>query len=454
MASASRGMGGAKQIAVIGAGATGLVTAYRLLQRGYGVRVFEGSGQSGGLVRTFEVGGERLECFYHHLFASDTAAIRLISELGLEDTLEWRESTTGVFLGSHVYPFTSAWDLLRFSPLPPLDRLRLGLMALDLRGEADGSQFEGVTAVEWLRRHGGRRALETVWGPLLRGKFGEGADEVEMTWLWHKVRTRFSSRKGRFAGRELLGYQRGSFARWVEALANRVSELGGRIELGRLVRRIAPGPDGLTLEVSGPDETVGVDAAVVTAANSVFLRLVPGLPESFSAQLEATRYQDALCLVLALERPLTRHYWLNVADPETPFVAVVEQTNLVDADRYGGRHIVYLSNYLDADSPRLGMDAGQAFEYYAPHLKRINPRFDESWVEERWLFHGRDAQPVFTVGAASRIPDHRTPLGGLYLANMAQIYPQDRGQNYAIALGERVAAMVASDLEQAPRYQV
>ncbi len=447
-------MKGPKEIGVIGAGATGLVAAYRLLQHGHRVRVFEASDHYGGLLRTFTVGSEPLECFYHHLFAGDTAAIELIGELGLTQTLEWHETTAGVFLGGRVYPFTSALDLARFSPLPLADRIRLGLMALRLRREQDGAQFEDTTAVDWLRRHGGPRALEAVWAPLLRGKFSNQADDVVMTWLWNKVRTRFSSRRGRFSPRELLGYQRGSFARWIEAIAGRVRELGGSIELGRPVQRIDADGAQIALEFSQPEERFTFDAIIATVANDVFQRITPPLPEPYAGQLAATRYQDAVCLVLALRHPLTPYYWLNVADASVPFVAVVEHTNLVDATRYGGRHVVYISNYLDRASPLPGRTADDVFQMWLPYLGRINPSFGPSWVEEKWLFHGRNAQPVFTVGAASRIPALRTPVPGLYLANMAQIYPQDRGQNQAILLGERAAALVAEDLERPLRYQV
>ena len=139
-----------------------------------------------------------------------------------------------------------------------------------------------------------------------------------------------------------------------------------------------------------------------------------------------------------------------------PFVAIVEHTNLVGAERYGNQHIIYVSNYLERGSELLNEDAESISRLYAPHLRKINPSFDESWIVGRHLFHARDAQPVFTVGADARIPDHRTPIPGLYVANMAQIYPQDRGQNYSIELGERVAEMVATDLTRAaaPRYQV
>ncbi len=446
--------GGAKSIGIVGGGVAGLTAAYRLLQRGHAVRVFESGPRAGGLVRAFEVGGEPLECFYHHLFTSDSAATRLIGELGLADTLTWHASSIGVFHGGRLYPFTSAVDLLRFSPVPLRDRVRLGQMALRLRGEEDGARFEDVTAADWVREHAGQRAFDAVWGPLLRGKFGDMAERVIMTWLWHKVRTRFASRRGRFSEKEVLGYQQGSFGTWVNALAARVRDLGGLIETGSAVRRISG--DGRRPAVELDSETAAFDAVIATVGNRVFLQVAPPLPESYAAKLEATPYQDTLCLVLALDLPLTRYYWLNVSEPTAPFVAVVEHTNLVGSERYGGRHIVYVSNYVDPQSPLLAMSAEDVFAHYLPHLKRINPSFDESWVSERWLFHGRDAQPVFTVGAGSRIPGHRTPVNGLYLANMGQVYPQDRGQNHSILLGETVAELVSTDLARAEiaQYQV
>ncbi|MCH8814301.1 MAG: NAD(P)/FAD-dependent oxidoreductase [Chloroflexi bacterium] len=441
-------------VGIIGGGVTGLTAAYRLLQRGHAVRLFEANETLGGLVRTFEVGGEPIECFYHHLFTSDAAANRLFDELGVADRVSWHSSRVGVFHEGRIYPFTTPLDLLRFSPLGPLDRVRLGLTAMKLRRESDGGQFEDVSAADWMRQHAGERAADVVWGPLLRGKFGVQWDQVVMTWLWNKIRLRFSSRSGRMSQHEVLGYMRGSFGAWIGALAQRVRDLGGQIETGRAVRRIVSDAGRITVEVQ--DETIELDAVVSTVSNDVLLRIAPDLPEIYAEKLRGTRYQDALCLVLCLDRPLTEYYWLNVSDPDAPFVAVVEHTNLVDSARYGNRHIVYVSNYLESDSPLLREEVDSILRRYLPHLKRINPAFDESWIVERHLFHARDAQPVFTIGARTRIPDHRTSVPRLYLANMAQIYPQDRGQNYSIELGERIAEVVAEDLARtsAPRYQV
>ncbi len=447
---------GAQTIGVIGGGVAGLTAAYRLLQKGYRVRLFEAGPSLGGLVRTFDIAGEPIECFYHHLFTTDTAAVRLVQELGLADRLTWRQSKVGIFYGGRVYPFVTPLDLLRFTPVGLWDRLRLGLMGLHLRRQRDGARYENITAQAWVRRFAGQRNLDVVWGPLLRGKFGELGDQLVMTWLWNKVHLRFASRRGGPWRGEVVGYLLGSFGAWIDALIQRIPELGGELETGRPVQRITADGGRLGLELTGDSQTIFFDAVVATVAGSVFRRIAPPLPDAYAAKLEGVPYQDALCLVLSLQRPLSNMYWLNINDRSIPFLAVIEHTNLIEPERYGGQHVVYVSNYLDKQSPLLQMDAGQLCELYLPHLRRINAAFDQSWINDRWLFHGPDAQPVFTVGAGARIPEHRTPVPGLYLANMSQIYPQDRGQNYSILLAETIAEIVAADLARAgvARYRV
>jgi protoporphyrinogen oxidase len=434
-------------IAIIGGGVTGLIAAYRLLQQGYRVHIFEAGPSVGGLVRTFEPGGDRLECFYHHLFTGDGAAIRMLDELDLLKTIRWRRSRVGIFYNDRIYPFTSTVDLMKFTPLLGIrDRIRFGLLALSLRRRREAAGFDDVTAMEWLRQNAGQRALDVVWEPLLRGKFGEMADQVSMAWLWNRVSQRFSSR-GLLAQTEVLGYQIGSFAVWIQSLVKLVAALG-EISTSTKVDSIANDGERLRVDMAGGTSDT-IDAVIATTGNSAFLRISPPLGDVYTEKLRSTVYQDAVCLVLGLTQRLSDFYWLNVNDRTIPFLAVVEHTNLIEPGRYNGQHIVYVSNYVSGGSQLAQMTADEVYSLYEPHLKRINPSFDESWVRNRWLFHAAEAQPVFTVGAASRIPDHRTPVRGLYLANMSQIYPQDRGQNQSIILGERIATVVDADVSEA-----
>jgi protoporphyrinogen oxidase len=441
------------KVAVVGAGVAGLAAAYRLLQMGHTVTLLEAGPFVGGQVRTFETGGDRLEAFYHHLFKSDTNVIALIEELGLGEELRWVESKVGFYHSGRIYDFVTPGDLLRFTPVSMFDRIRLGLAALYLRRQKDWTKYEDITAREWIVRHVGQRAYDVVWGPLLRGKYGVFADEVGMTWFWGKIFLRFASRDRGVTSKEELGYLQGSFGRYIEALHQRIVELGGEVVLRAPVDRVLL-EDGRVkgLAVGGEcPATRDFDAVLATVPNKFFLRMAPELPESYAATLKSVRYQWASCLVLALTGPLSHIYWLNISAPEVPFVAVVEQTNFIEPERYAGKHYVYFSNYVSEGDPILSMDVDEALALYLPHIQKINPNFDEGWITERHFFEDPAGQPIITRNYSQNIPDHRTPIDGLYLANTTQIYPEDRGQNYSILMGERMAEVIDDDLQGKPR---
>jgi protoporphyrinogen oxidase len=433
------------KVAVVGGGVAGLAAAYRLLQKGHQVSLFEAGPSLGGLVRTFEVGGGRIESFYHHLFASDTTIIRLINDLGLGDRLVWRDSKVGFFQDGRIYDFVTPLDLLRFRPLPLLDRVRLGLMGLRLRREERWDQFEDVTAHDWIVKNVSPRVFDVVWGPLLRGKFGEAGDEVSMAWLWSKIHLRFASRRSGPMQKEQLAYLLGSFGVYVDELGRRLREAGAEVRVGTPVQEvIVEGGRARGLLLAG-GERVPADAVIAAMASHVFERLAPALPDDYRSKLTSVRWQWALCMVLALRESFSPIYWLNIAESGMPFLAVVEHTNFMGPEHYGGQHVLYISNYLRPDHPYFDLSEEQLWQVFLPALQRINPRFSDDWVKERWLFKGPHAQPIVTTGYRRLIPEHRTPIPGLYLATMNQIYPEDRGQNYSIMMGEKVADLAMED---------
>jgi protoporphyrinogen oxidase len=447
------------RIAVLGAGVCGLVAAHRLTQAGHACDVYERWPGLGGQAATLDVGGgHRLERYYHHLFTSDRHIAALYDELGMPDELEWRPSSVAFFAEGRQWPFVTPLDLLRFGPLPPLARVRMGAAALALQRLSRGPEpYERVTAREWIERRMGRAAWRSVWGPLLRGKFGARADDIAMVWLWSKLRLRRED-----AGEERLGYPRRSWEPLFGALQAAIERGGGRVLIDRPVARLASAADG-GLEVTpgapgsfraghdprrfapdgGPER---YDRVLATLPSDVFEQLAaPGLlPDAYVERLRSIEYFAALCLLLELDRPFSPYYWTNVADRELPFVGLIEHTNFVEPERYGGRRFLYVANYLEHGHELLGLEPDELLGRYEPGLRRVNPAFDRSWVRERWLFREPAAQPIVTVGYKDRIPPLRTPVEGLVLANTTQIYPEDRGTNYAVRLGDDAARAILS----------
>ena len=432
---------------VIGGGVAGMTSAYRLMQQGHDVALYEASPHLGGLVRTFEVGGSRLEAYYHHIFTTDTTIIRLIEELGLGERLKWIESSVGWYDKGKIYNFVTPLDLLKFSPVPLLDRIRLGLMAMQLRKRDDWAEFEQITAKDWIEKNVSKRAFEGMWGPMLHGKFGEAYDRVAMAWLWSKVHLRFASRKGGPLQKEQLGYLMGSFGSYTEEMERRMRAGGVEIHTGAAVERITAEANRATgIDLAGGAH-VAADAVIAAVPSVLFKKMAPPLTPDYDRRLGAVGWQGALCMVLTLKEPLSSIYWMNIGDRTMPFLALVEHTNFIGPEHYGGNRILYISNYLSQDHEYFQKTDDELWSLYEPALKKINPRFSSDWVNDRWVFRAPFAQPIITCNYRDDRPDHRTPVEGLYLETMTQIYPEDRGQNYSILMGEEVAKMAIADYE-------
>lgn len=431
------------KVGIVGAGVAGLAAAKVLSERGHQVTIFEGRHEVGGQVVTFPVGGEPLECFYHHIYTNDTTVVRYIEDLGLGQHLEWIQPKNAHFVKRRMYPFVTPMDLLKFTAIPFTSRVRLGLAAVWLRRQKDGvKRYEGVTARSWMERAVGKKAFAAFWGPLLKGKFADQADNVSMVWLWNKIYLRFASRKGSGAS-ESLGYLHGSFRRYYMALADRLTERGVDIRLNTNVDEVVIS-GGTVTGIRAGGELHEFDQVLMTTPNIITSRICPDLPADYKAILDRVRYQWATCLILALDRPLTPYYWLSIGD-DLPFVACIEHTNFLPKERYGGNHIVYLSNYTAPGHPVLEMNADEVFQSYLEGIKALNPKFDPSWVKDKWFFKDPGGQPVITTYYSRSIPEMRTGIDGLYLSNTTQVYPEDRGQNYSLILGEKVAALMDED---------
>jgi protoporphyrinogen oxidase len=445
------------RIAVIGAGVAGLTAAHRLVQAGHTCDVYERWPGLGGQAATLPVDGHLVERYYHHLFMSDRHIAALYTELGLPEEIEWLPSSVAVFRDGRSYPFTTPLDLLRFSPLSLAARLRMGAAVLWLqRRHQDVAPFEDMAAVDWVRRAMGKEVLERLWGPILRAKFGRAADDLSMAWLWSKLTLRRQI-KGKQAKQELLGYPRHSFELLFERLAESIGTRG-RVLIDAPATSIVHDAEGFMVTYGAPDsfrrghdprtfEPAGTDrydAVVATVPSDVFLALLDestrqALTPGYVEKLESIEYHAALCFVLELDRQFSPFYWTNIADNRFPFIGLIEHTNLVSPERYDGRRFLYVANYREQGDELLGLDPDQLLDRYEPWLREVNPSFERSWIKQRWLFKEPAAQPVVTIGYQRRLPPLESGVAGLILANTTQVYPEDRGTNYAVRIGDQAA---------------
>ncbi len=435
------------RVGVIGGGVGGLAAGYELAKGGHAVEIIERAPFLGGLASTFDVGGGRLERFYHHLFLSDVTIIGLLDELGLKDRLIWEESKVGYFTHGRIFPFSTAGDLLKFSPVSLLNRIRMGLVTLYIQRIKRWDKLEDTTAASFMRKWAGQRNYQEIWEPLLRGKFGKYAEQIAMPWLWSKFATRVASRRG-LLGRERLGYIGGSWQTLIDALEQRIKDMGGEILTGVGVTRIDTAGDrvsGLLIQrADGSQESRQYDAILATVPSFLLPRLVD-LPDEYRAMVSGIDYEGAIAVVWVMSRSLSPIYWLNIADRDIPFLLALEQTNLVPASTYGGKHVLYTADYVTQDDPRWGLSDDDLIADYVEHLKKINPEFDASWVERTYVHREGAAQPIMTTNFSSKLPPNKTPISGLWLAAMSQIYPEDRGTNYSIRQGQDVARALMQD---------
>lgn len=451
-----------KRVAIIGAGFTGLTAAYRLAQHGCDVVVYEKGSDIGGLAGGFSMQGMSLEKAYHHLFRTDTDILSLVDELGLHDELQWFESKVGMVVKNkgakelefEILPFNGVKDLLMYKPLPSLDRIRAGAVLFFLQKYNGWKSLISKTAYGWMEKWSGPRVMDTIWGPLLKGKFADYAKKVSMAWLWARIHIRANSRKSIFE-KELLAYPQGGFHLIAATLAEKTAELLNKrvediIKLSSFIERISFDDNAQTIIVDGKSETF--DAILSTIPEKAFAQLVfKTEPAQIISKREQIEYLSAVVLTFSSTQSLSQYYWHNIIDKESPFLVFLQHTNLVPKEWYKGKHVYYIGVYVPQNHPYMVSaeytKEGIQKEWFT-YLKKLFPAFDETQISDINLFKFSHAQHVVDLDYSKKIPPYNMEFPHCYLANFSQIFPEDRGTNYAVREGKKIADLIIKELVQ------
>ena len=424
------------KIAIIGAGFGGMAAAYDLKKAGHEVTIYESANYVGGLASGFKEPhwDWAVEKFYHHWFQSDHHMLGLIKELGWEDHVVFPRPLTVMYHNGKFYPFDSILRALLFPGLGfGLDKIRFGFVGLFLRLTNNWKALEKMTADTWMMKWAGKNVYEKMWKPLLVGKFGPFYRDVNMAWLWARIKAR-TTRLGTFEG---------GFQRFADLFAEKLRDLSVEIRLGAKVESVRR--EGAQLSVRSDGEAASFDKVLVTTSPNLMAKLSPDLPQTYLQGLLELKSMGAVVMVLSLKQQLSNegYYWFNLPkEAGFPMLALVEHTNFVSKEHFGGDRILYAGDYLEVGHEYFSMSNEALLERFIPALKKINPAFEPDWVKKVWVNKTNYAQPVPLVNHSKNIPAIQTPIDGLYFASMSQVYPWDRGTNFAVEIGRRAARMM------------
>ena len=434
------------KIAIIGAGFTGLSAGYQLAKKGHDVTLFEKDPKPGGLAIGYQEKDWEwtMEKHYHHWFTNardtvnhDQTVLNLAKEIG-HAVLTSRPKTS-VYIDGKIYQFDSPKTVLLFPKLSLIEKLRMATVMGFLRYDPFWKPLEKVNASTFLPKVMGEKAYKMLWEPQFVNKFGKYASDVSLAWFWARLTSRTPK----------LAYPEGGFLKFADHIVEIIEKQGGKCNFNTEVIEVKD-KNAVTVDFNdseGKKQTQVFDKVIFTLPSFLFLKTVAQLPESYKEKFTRLKSLGATNLVLRMKKPFFKDntYWLSVCDTTSPVMAIVEHTNFMDKVHYNNEHLLYLGNYLTPDSEKFQMDSEQQLKLFDPFLKKITPDYHKNIIGYH-LFKAPFAQPVIPTNYSKMIPEMTTPFKNIFLANIDQVYPWDRGTSNAVWLGKKVAELVTDTL--------
>ena len=430
-----------KKYAVLGAGPMGLMAAMDLLQLGHEVDIYERDDRIGGMSASFDFDGLKIERYYHFICKTDYPLFDLLKDLGISEALKWTDTKMGYFIDGTLYKWGTPTALLSFPGLGWIDKFRYALQVMYTKNIKDWSKLDKVEASAWLRKWLGQRAYDKLWKRAFELKFFEYTGNLSASWIGTRIKRIALSRRSLM--HESLGYLEGGSDTLLAVMEKRILELGGRIHLRAGIERVLV-ENGRVTGVQVGGEAKPTDAVVSTAPLPILPAIVPDMPADFAVKIRAIQNIPVACVILKLRQRLTENFWMNISDPGIAIPGVIEYSNLNPGTR-AGEHILYAPFYMPKTHPKWAQPNEELIAEVIGYLRRLNPEFREDWVLAKHCHRYDLAQTICPPGFSEMLPPMRTPIAGLYMADTAYYYPEDRSISESIAVGSQLVRVATAD---------
>ncbi len=410
-----------QDVVIIGAGISGLVSGYELSKKNKKVIVFEKFSASGGLIRPLSINNNyNIEGFYHHFFNNDDVQIKLFNELSLPIT--WKYTNTAFYFDDGIYEFSQPLNLIKFAPLSTGEKIKLVFFLTYLLKINDLTPYDNITAHEWLIKKLGKEIYIKFFKPLLWAKFNSEMDKISAAWLIGRLKMRGERS---FQG-EKLGYIKGGYIKFINALELKINEFGSKVYTNSEVIKIEKQENNL-FKISvfyNNQVNVYLTRTVISTIHPVYLSGLIPFQGEYIKNAEQLKYQGAICVIFGAKNKLMDFYWMNIMKENINFGAIIEHTNFQPFSEYN-EHIIYLASYPCDDSKLWKMNNSEVFSIYYEDLYSLFPeQCKNNKINWYNVIRTRNAGLIYRIGIKSLIPKSSTPIPGIFITGMFNCYPK------------------------------
>jgi protoporphyrinogen oxidase len=375
----------------------------------------------------------------------DTCTIRFIEELGLISELSWNRTETGFYGEQKLVSLSSTLDFLRFPFLNLWQKFRMGLGILHSVRIRESSRLDRMYAGQWLTRVFGKKVYENIWKPLLRSKLGDASEKTSAAFIWAIIRRLYGARKSG-AKQEQMGYVRGGYFTILSAAKEKLADLNVRIITEEPILNVKLASDRRQISVTSKSYQSQFDKVLLTPPFPEVSRIMQSDTQSdYRHNLENVQYLGLICVLIILRRRLSPYYVINLLDRDLPFTGIIESTNVLPPEDFGGRHLLYLPKYLVHDDPLNSLKDDRIRTLFIEKLRRVFKHLLDDHILHVKVFRERYVQPVQELNYLDRSIGFRTPIKNVYIANSSMIQNSTVNNNATIDLANRVAKMMIED---------